>query len=65
MDTFDPEGCGVVLLKRLSDALRDGDNIHAVIKGSAINQDGASNGFTAPSGQSQRELMQRAFFAIF
>ena len=54
------EGCGVVLLKRLSDALRDGDKIQAVIKGSAINQDGASNGFTAPSGKSQRELMQRA-----
>ena len=50
------EGCGVVLLKRLSDAIADQDNIYAVIKGSAINQDGASNGFTAPSGDSQRQL---------
>ena len=50
------EGCGIVLLKRLSDAIADHDNIYAVIKGSAINQDGASNGFTAPSGDSQRQL---------
>jgi acyl transferase domain-containing protein len=42
------EGCGVVVLKRLSDAVRDEDNILAVIKGTAVNQDGLSNGLTAP-----------------
>jgi len=54
------EGCGVVLLKRLSDALRDGDNILAVIKGSAINQDGRSNGITAPNGPSQQAVIRQA-----
>jgi myxalamid-type polyketide synthase MxaE and MxaD len=47
------EGCGMVLLKRLSDAVADGNNILAVIRGSAINQDGRSNGITAPNGPSQ------------
>ena len=54
------EGAGVVVLKRLSDAERDGDRILAVIKSTAVNQDGASNGFTAPSGEAQVELMQEA-----
>jgi len=54
------EGCGVVLLKRFSDALRDGDNILAVIKGSAINQDGRSNGLTAPNGPSQQMVIRQA-----
>jgi glutamate-1-semialdehyde-2,1-aminomutase len=54
------EGCGVVLLKRLSDALQDGDNILAVIKGSAINQDGRSNGLTAPNGPSQQAVIRQA-----
>lgn len=54
------EGCGVVILKRLSDALRDGDNIRAVIRGSAINQDGLSNGITAPNGPSQQAVIQQA-----
>jgi acyl transferase domain-containing protein/acyl carrier protein len=56
-DGFVPgEGVGVVVLKRLKDALRDGDSIHGVIAGSAINQDGKTNGITAPSARSQEEL---------
>lgn len=56
------EGCGIVLLKRLDDALNDGDHIHAVIRGSAVNNDGASNGrMTAPSEVSQQELLQRVY----
>ncbi|MFF2445423.1 beta-ketoacyl [acyl carrier protein] synthase domain-containing protein, partial [Priestia megaterium] len=56
-DGFVPgEGAGVVVLKRLSDALADGDHIHGVISGSGINQDGASNGITAPSARSQERL---------
>jgi len=52
------EGCGLVVLKRLSDALADGDRIQALIRGSAYNQDGRSNGLTAPSAQAQRLLIQ-------
>ncbi|MBU6398819.1 MAG: SDR family NAD(P)-dependent oxidoreductase [Verrucomicrobia bacterium] len=56
-DGFAPgEGVGAVLLKRLEDAERDGDPIHAVIRGSAMNQDGRTNGLTAPSARSQTEL---------
>ena len=64
-DGFVPaEGVGIVVLKRLSDAVRDGDNIHGVIQGSAINQDGASNGITAPSARSQ-ELLEREVYDTF
>ncbi len=54
------EGCGVVLLKRLADAQADGDNILAVIRGSAMNQDGRSNGITAPNGPSQEAVIRAA-----
>ena len=54
------EGCGIVVLKRLADAVRDGDNIRAVIRGSAINQDGLSNGITAPNGPSQQAVIRQA-----
>ena len=54
------EGCGVVILKRLDNAISDGDNILAVIKGSAINQDGRSNGLTAPNGLSQQQVIRQA-----
>lgn len=54
------EGCGVVLLKRLSDARANGDRILAVIRGSAINQDGRSNGLTAPNGTIQQKVINAA-----
>ena len=54
------EGCGVVILKRLDDAIAENDNILGVIKGSAINQDGRSNGLTAPNGLSQQEVIRQA-----
>ena len=64
-DGFVPaEGVGVIVLKRLSDALADGDHIHGVIRGSGVNQDGASNGITAPSALAQEEL-EREVYASF
>ena len=54
------EGCGVVILKRLTDARQDGDRILAVIKGSALVQDGRSNGLTAPNGLSQQAVIRSA-----
>ncbi|MVA81559.1 SDR family NAD(P)-dependent oxidoreductase [Agrobacterium vitis] len=58
------EGVGVVVLKRLEDALNDGDSVHGVIIGSGTNQDGSTNGITAPSAQSQ-ERLQRAVYDRF
>lgn len=54
------EGCGVVVLKRLADARRDGDRIWALVRGSAINQDGRSTGLTAPNVLSQQALLRDA-----
>ncbi|GAB7185417.1 amino acid adenylation domain-containing protein [Kitasatospora sp. Ki12] len=53
------EGVGVVVLKRLSDARRDGDPVHAVILGSGVNQDGRTNGITVPSADAQVTLIER------
>ena len=54
------EGCGMVVLKRLSDALSDGDRILAVIRGSAVNHDGRTNGLSAPSGPAQAAVIRAA-----
>ncbi|MFC5819174.1 type I polyketide synthase [Nonomuraea harbinensis] len=54
------EGCGVVVLKRLSDARRDGDRILALVIGSAVNQDGHTNGIMAPCGEAQEHVMIKA-----
>ncbi|WP_437965060.1 beta-ketoacyl synthase N-terminal-like domain-containing protein [Sorangium sp. So ce260] len=54
------EGCGVVVLKRLSDALSDGDRVLALIRGSAVNQDGRSSGLTAPNLLAQQAMLRQA-----
>ncbi|MEE2937647.1 MAG: type I polyketide synthase [Planctomycetota bacterium] len=54
------EGCGVVLLKRMADAIRDNDNILAVIRGSAVNHGGRTSGISAPNGAAQRSVIQAA-----
>ena len=54
------EGCGLVVLKRLSDAEADGDRIWAVIRGSSVNQDGASQGLTVPNGNAQKRAIEEA-----
>ncbi len=54
------EGCGMIVLKRLSDALADGDNIVALIRGSAVNHDGRSSGLTVPNSAAQQELINDA-----
>ncbi len=54
------EGCGLVVLKRLADAVADGDRVLAVIRGSAVNQDGPSSGLTAPNGPAQEAVVRQA-----
>ncbi|TAK72865.1 MAG: hypothetical protein EPO11_09505, partial [Gammaproteobacteria bacterium] len=55
------EGCGVILLKSLSAAIKDGDAILGIIRGSGINQDGKTNGITAPSALSQEKLLTEVY----
>ncbi len=55
------EGCGVVVLKRLGDARRDGNHVLAVLRGSAVNQDGRSNGITAPNPAAQEALLRTVY----
>ncbi|MFJ4578699.1 SDR family NAD(P)-dependent oxidoreductase [Streptomyces echinatus] len=55
------EGGGVVVLKRLSAALADGDRIHCLIRGSAVNNDGPSNGLTAPNPAAQQAMLRTAY----
>ena len=57
------EGCGVVVLKRLADALGDGDRVLAVIRGSAVNQDGKSSGLTVPNKLAQEAVIREALAA--
>lgn len=54
------EGCGIVVLKRLNDALADGDRILSVIRGTAVNHDGRTNGLPAPNGPAQEGVIQAA-----
>jgi len=54
------EGCGMIALKRLSDAQTDGDRILAIVLGSAVNHDGHSSGLTVPNGAAQQEVIREA-----
>jgi phthiocerol/phenolphthiocerol synthesis type-I polyketide synthase D len=55
------EGCGAVVLKRLADAVRDGDRVLAVIRGSGVNSDGRSNGLVAPNAEAQQTLLRHVY----
>lgn len=55
------EGCGVVVIKRVSDAIRDGDTIRAIIRSSGSNQDGHTPGLTQPSRDSQASLIRETY----
>ncbi|HEV2964699.1 MAG TPA: beta-ketoacyl synthase N-terminal-like domain-containing protein, partial [Candidatus Angelobacter sp.] len=55
------EGAGIVVLKRLSDAVRDGDNIYALIRGGAVNHNGRGNGMSAPNRWAQQLLLHKAY----
>ncbi len=57
------EGCGILVLKRLADAIADGDPVLAVIRGSAVNQDGRSTAMSAPNGLAQQDVIRRALRA--
>ncbi|WP_267883862.1 polyketide synthase, partial [Streptomyces sp. NRRL WC-3549] len=57
------EGVGAVVLKRLSDAVRDGDTVHAVIRSSAVNHGGRTSGYTVPNPQAQQALVEQALAA--
>ncbi|MEO8077201.1 MAG: type I polyketide synthase, partial [Acidobacteriota bacterium] len=54
------DGCGVIVLKRLADAVAARDRVLAIVRGSAVNQDGRTNGITAPNSQSQQRVIERA-----
>lgn len=55
------EGCGMVVLKRLDDAIRDNDPIRAIIRGTGVNSDGFTQGFTMPSSESQASLIREVY----
>ncbi len=55
------EGAGVIIIKRLSRAIEDGDHIYATIRGSGVNQDGATKGISVPSGDAQQEMIKMAY----